>query len=195
MRSRQATRDYLLEIAIQEFGQNGFDKTSLRSIAKAAEVAPALLIHYFTNRDLLIREAIAETLGVWIGEEKAALTKQPETRISDWTQLVKNGRVKLAFMRQVLLANNDYTTALFESALLESKQLIIDSVESGAMKNVDDIDTTAVLLTSQALASIVFLPQIEEGLGGSMAEDHIALKLFNAQTRILNLSMNIKEGT
>lgn len=172
----------------------GFDQTSLRSIAKSAEVAPALLIHYFKNRDMLIREAINKTLGVWVGEEKAALIKQAETRISDWTQLVRGGQVKLAFMRQVLLADNQYTAALFESALFESRQMVLDALAAGAMQDIEDVETTAVLLTSQALASIVFLPQLEKELGGSIADEHVALKLFNAQTKLLNLSMNPRKG-
>lgn len=194
MRSRMATREYLLDIAVEEFALNGFEKTSLRSIAKAADVSPALLIHYFTNRDQLISAAIAETLGVWIGEEKAALTKQAETRISDWVQLVEHGKVKLAFLRQVLLANNHYTAALFASALAETRQMIEVAVNAGTMQEIDDVETTAVLLTSQALASIVFLPQLEQSLGGSLVDQAVALKLFNAQTKLLNFSMNLKEG-
>ena len=194
MRSRMATREYLLDIAVEEFALNGFEKTSLRSIAKAADVSPALLIHYFTNRDQLISAAINETLGVWIGEEKAALTKQAETRISDWVQLVEHGKVKLAFLRQVLLANNHYTTALFASALAETRHMIEVAVSAGTMQEIDDVETTAVLLTSQALASIVFLPQLEQSLGGSLADQAVALKLFNAQTKLLNFSMNLKEG-
>lgn len=194
MRSSVATREYLLDTAVQEFALNGFDKTSLRSIAKAAEVSPALLIHYFSTRDQLISVAIAETLGHWIGEEKAALTKEPETRISDWVQLIEHGKVRLAFLRQVLLADNHYTAALFEAALTETRQMLAAAVAAKTMPEIEDLDTTAILLTSQALASIVFLPQLEHSLGGSLADEATALKLFNAQTKLLNLSLNLKKG-
>lgn len=194
MRSKTATREHLLDVAVQEFAVNGFEKTSLRSIAKAAEVSPALLIHYFTTRDQLISAAITDTLGHWIGEEKAALTKQPETRISDWVQLVEHGKVRLAFMRQVLLADNQYTAALFHAALNETSQMISAAVAAKTMPEIEDPETTAILLTSQALASIVFLPQLEHSLGGSLADQAIAVKLFNAQKRLLNLSMSLKEG-
>lgn len=49
------TRSRILEIARKLFSQNGFDKTSVRSVASGAGVDPALVHHYFgTKRDLFL---------------------------------------------------------------------------------------------------------------------------------------------
>lgn len=171
---------------MQEFARNGFEKTSVRSIAKAANASPALLIHYFATKDQLVREAIIQTLGIWIGEEKAALVKDPETRISDWIALVQSGQTKLQFFRQVLLANNQYSEALFEYALLETKQMLQAGIEAGHFGPIADLDTAATLLTSQALANLVFLPQIEYSLGGSITDEQVATKLMITQQQLMN---------
>lgn len=191
MRSKTATRDYLLDVAIAEFARKGFEKTSLRSIAKTAEVSPALLIHYFASRDQLVAEAIGQTLGVWVGQEKKALLENSETRLSDWVELVRSGETRLAFMRQVLLANNHHSRALFDAALTETRQMIAMAVKLKKMKSAEDVETTALLMTSQALANIVFLEQIEAGLGGSIATETNALKILNAQSKLLNLQIEL----
>lgn len=190
MRSSKDTREQLLEVAVQEFARNGFEKTSVRSIAKAANASPALLIHYFATKDQLVKEAIIQTLGIWIGEEKAALVKDPETRISDWIALVQSGQIKLQFFRQVLLANNQYSEALFEYALLETKQMLQTGIEAGHFGPLADLDTAATLLTSQALANLVFLPQIENSLGGSITDEQVAIKLMITQQQLMNFMNN-----
>ena len=190
MRSSQGTRQQLLEVAIEEFARSGFEKTSIRSIAKVAGASPALLIHYFATKDQLVREAIIETLGVWIGQEKAVLAKDPETRISDWVALVKTGQTKLQFFRQVLLANNEYSAALFEYAVLETKQMLQSGIASGQFRQLKDVDTAAALLTSQALANLVFLPQLEASLGGPITDEQVAVKLMITQQELMNFMDN-----
>ncbi len=186
MRSSQTTREQLLGVAIEEFARNGFEKTSIRSIAKVAGASPALLIHYFATKDQLVKEAIIQTLGVWIGEEKAALAKDPDARVSDWVALVQSGQTKLQFFRQVLLANNEYSAALFEYALLETKQMLESGMAAGQFRHIADIDTAAALLTSQALANLIFLPQLEASLGGPITDEQVAVKLMTTQQELMN---------
>ena len=190
MRSSQDTREQLLQVAIEEFARNGFEKTSIRSIAKVAEASPALLIHYFASKDLLVKEAIIQTLGVWIGQEKAVLAKDPDARISDWVALVQSGQTKLQFFRQVLLANNEYSAALFEYAVLETKQMLETGIAVGQFRHIQDIDTAAALLTSQALANLIFLPQLEASLGGPITDEQVAVKLMTTQQELMNFMIN-----
>ncbi|MFD3521897.1 TetR family transcriptional regulator [Streptomyces sp. NPDC058653] len=51
-------RERILEAARSEFGERGFDKTSVRGIAKAAEVDPALVHHYFGTKEEVFGAAI-----------------------------------------------------------------------------------------------------------------------------------------
>lgn len=190
MRSSQDTREQLLQVAIEEFARNGFEKTSIRSIAKVAGASPALLIHYFASKDLLVKEAIIQTLGVWIGQEKAVLAKNPDARISDWVALVQSGQTKLQFFRQVLLANNEYSAALFEYAVLETKQMLETGMAAGQFRHIQDIDTAAALLTSQALANLVFLPQLEASLGGPVTDEQVAVKLMTTQQELMSFMNN-----
>jgi AcrR family transcriptional regulator len=52
------TRDRILTVAREEFSERGYDKTSVRGIAKAAGVDSALVHHYFGTKEQIFAEAI-----------------------------------------------------------------------------------------------------------------------------------------
>jgi AcrR family transcriptional regulator len=54
----QDTRQDILAVARDVFAEKGFDKASIRAIATAAEVDPALVHHYFGTKDKLFLEAM-----------------------------------------------------------------------------------------------------------------------------------------
>jgi AcrR family transcriptional regulator len=49
-RDGEATRARILTEARSQFGERGFDRTTIRSIASAVGVDPALVMHYFGNK-------------------------------------------------------------------------------------------------------------------------------------------------
>ena len=53
------TRSSIVTAAAEEFSRDGYDATSMRGIARAASVDPALVRHYFTDKADLFSEAIA----------------------------------------------------------------------------------------------------------------------------------------
>ncbi|MFG1917774.1 TetR family transcriptional regulator [Micromonospora sp. NPDC048898] len=52
------TREAILDAARTAFADRGFDAASIRAIAGAAEVDPALVHHYFGSKDQLFRAAM-----------------------------------------------------------------------------------------------------------------------------------------
>ncbi|MDX2817816.1 TetR family transcriptional regulator [Streptomyces sp. PA03-5A] len=52
------TRELILAAARQEFSARGYDKTSIRSIAKSAGVDPALVHHYFGAKEQVFEASI-----------------------------------------------------------------------------------------------------------------------------------------
>jgi AcrR family transcriptional regulator len=52
------TRDRILAVAREEFSERGYEKTSVRGIAKAAGVDPALVHHYFGTKEQIFAAAI-----------------------------------------------------------------------------------------------------------------------------------------
>jgi len=57
-RAAGETRDRILAAAREEFSARGYDRTSVRSIAKAADVDAALVHHYFGTKEQVFAAAI-----------------------------------------------------------------------------------------------------------------------------------------
>ncbi|WP_305786318.1 TetR/AcrR family transcriptional regulator [Symbioplanes lichenis] len=53
----EATRAAILDAARAQFGQQGFDRTTIRSVATAVGVDPALVMHYFGTKNGLFEAA------------------------------------------------------------------------------------------------------------------------------------------
>jgi AcrR family transcriptional regulator len=60
--SGPGARERILEAARSEFADRGYDKTSVRGIATAANVDPALVHHYFGTKDEVFAAAIEVAL-------------------------------------------------------------------------------------------------------------------------------------
>ncbi|CAJ1581976.1 TetR family transcriptional regulator [[Mycobacterium] wendilense] len=56
-RDADATRATILAAARTQFGAHGFERATIRSIAAAADVDPALVMHYFGSKANLFAEA------------------------------------------------------------------------------------------------------------------------------------------
>ncbi len=53
-----STRDVILEVALREFAQNGFDGVSITEIARQSDVAKALVHYHFSNKENLWKAAV-----------------------------------------------------------------------------------------------------------------------------------------
>jgi AcrR family transcriptional regulator len=57
-RKSDRTRSAILAAAREQFARNSYDKTSLRAIAADAGIDPAMIVRYFTNKELLFAAAV-----------------------------------------------------------------------------------------------------------------------------------------
>ena len=72
------TRDDILAAARHEFAELGFDRTTIRGIAAAAGVDPALVLHYFGSKDELFGAALQVPV-----EPGEVLRRVMEQRVDD----------------------------------------------------------------------------------------------------------------
>ncbi|GAA2459906.1 hypothetical protein GCM10010421_61610 [Streptomyces glaucus] len=72
------TRDRILAAAREEFSARGYEKTSVRGIAKAAGVDPALVHHYFGTKEQVFEAAVEVALAPALRARDAILDGPPE---------------------------------------------------------------------------------------------------------------------
>ncbi|RII12507.1 transcriptional regulator BetI [Streptomyces sp. YIM 130001] len=76
--SGPATRDRILDAAREEFSERGYDKTSVRGIAKAAGVDPALVHHYFGKKEDVFGAAVEQSFAPALAIPDAIAAAGPE---------------------------------------------------------------------------------------------------------------------
>lgn len=70
---KEATRQRILEGAIDLFRRQGFENTTTRDIAQAAEIAAGTLFNYFDTKEAIVSELAGEALA----KARAAFQRQP----------------------------------------------------------------------------------------------------------------------
>ena len=58
----QPTRDRILEAARRQFASEGYDRTTIRSIAAAADINPSLVVRYYGSKEQLFTAAASFAL-------------------------------------------------------------------------------------------------------------------------------------
>ncbi|WP_181767778.1 TetR family transcriptional regulator [Streptomyces albidus (ex Kaewkla and Franco 2022)] len=117
-----ATRDRILSSARTEFAERGYDKASVRAIARGADVDPALVHHYFGTKEQVFTAAVMGAFAPAVGLPDLLLSQDRE----DWgRQLVGYffGIWEDAVTRDPLLAimrsavNNESAATIFRGLI------------------------------------------------------------------------------
>lgn len=148
------TRDQILAAARELFAAEGFDRSSVRQIATAADVDPALVHHYFKTKDNLFLEAVQAPF-----DPSAVIPKVFEPGIEGAGERLigafigvwdSHGKQAEAFLRSAI--NHSIMSTLVE-------QFILNHIIKNALKNLDaDLDHIEVrgnLIASQLLGLAV----------------------------------------
>ncbi|WP_129307632.1 TetR family transcriptional regulator [Streptomyces sp. L2] len=143
------TRDRILGAAREEFSERGYEKTSVRGIAKAAGVDSALVHHYFGTKEQVFEAAIAVAFAPALAEPNA-LTEGPLDGVGERMTRFIFGIWENPTTRTPLLAivrsavNNDTAAAVF-------RRLIAGQVlrRVAAQVNLPDPELRAELAAAQ----------------------------------------------
>jgi len=123
------TRSEILEAARDVFAQNGYDRATIRAIARTAEVDPSLIHHYFGTKDQLFAASIdipippVEALRSAFSEGDGQIGRRlAETFFAVWEQ--EEARASLLGILRSAMGGEDQAVAAFRqflsSALLEN---------------------------------------------------------------------------
>ncbi|OBF27459.1 TetR family transcriptional regulator [Mycobacterium sp. ACS4331] len=119
--------------AIEQFGQHGFD-VSVRAIAKAAGVSPALVIHHFGSKDQLRRvcdEFVAET--VRESKSESLQTSDPAAWFAAVAE-IEDFAPLMAYLVRSLQTGGELAKMLWRRMIGNAEQYLDDGVRAGTVK-------------------------------------------------------------
>lgn len=126
-------RTHLLDKAVAVFSRRGIAATSLRAIAAAAGVTPAMLHYYFGDKDALVQALIGERLLPAVGPLRASLAsmgEDPAALIAGFVHgvgqvIAQNPWLPALWVREVLCEGGALREVLFTQAIPQLPQMLI----------------------------------------------------------------------
>lgn len=183
-------REALVASAMRLFGERGVAATSLREVAKAAGVSPALVVHHFGGKEGLVAavdEAAQQAFAAaYVEDDGAAEGPDLLRRRAAQTARVMRERPEVcAYAGRVLVEATPAAAERFR-LMIEGGRAEIDSLaEKGALR--EDADRLWATLQHFFLiwAPLSFLPLLEGVLDGPLLEEENLERWVEANVKLL----------
>ncbi|TXK19749.1 TetR family transcriptional regulator [Homoserinibacter sp. GY 40078] len=161
------------DAAVRLFGSQGVERTSVRQIADAAGVSPALVIHHYGSKDAL-RGACDDWVVEWVARENTEYASaRGASAIALIQQAVADGeryRPLLDYLARMLTADGDRSAALFDRFVDETEAMIAAGVADGTMNRSSDPRIQALIITLNGMSTLVMRAHLERNLGGGLLD-------------------------
>lgn len=148
------TRGEIVEAARREFGAHGYDRTSMRAVARAAAVDPALIHHYFESKEDLLLSAMEvpfdprEVLGAVVdGPQDRIGERLVRAVLGQWDDPQRQRRL-LTIVRTAIAS--EAASHLLRDGLL---RMILDQI--AAIPGIDDARSRGNLVASQLVGLLM----------------------------------------
>ncbi len=96
-------REQLLEEAKKQVAEKGYAKTTIRSVAKACQIAVGTVYNYFESKDMLIASFMAEDWMICMRRIKSQVTADARTVL----KAIFDGLISFAEQHQSLFSDRD----------------------------------------------------------------------------------------
>jgi AcrR family transcriptional regulator len=184
MRSAEATaesssdarsaREPIIRAAFRVFGEAGIESTSLREVARAAEVSPALVVHHFGGKEGLVAavdEAALREFGRAYqgGEDRASGAGESgdplRERASQTARVMSEMPEVCRYLGRALVEGTAGSAALFRM-MVEAGRGEIDALAGeGALRPEADLEWATLQHFFLIWAPLSFMPLLRETLG------------------------------
>jgi AcrR family transcriptional regulator len=149
------------DAAIEQFGQHGFD-VGLRTIAQAAGVSAALVIHHFGSKDGL-RKACDDFVAEEIRSSKseAIRSNDPATWLAQMAEIESYAPLT-AYLVRSLQAGGELATMLWHRMTEDAEEYMAEGVRAGTIKPSRDPHARAEFLTITSGGGLLLYLQMHE---------------------------------
>lgn len=152
--------------AIALFGAQGYDGTSVRAIAAAAGVSPALVLHHFGSK-----EALRDACDSWIVDEvigrKEGLTSEHDlaSTMQNWLADTERFRPSLDYLARTIVDGGETGARLFAHLVDRTEAMLTVQRKAGMVRPSSDPRMTAAIVATHGLVPLVLERVLARSLG------------------------------
>jgi AcrR family transcriptional regulator len=178
MRSAGSQRE-IVTAALRLFGERGIEATSLRVVARASGVSPALLVHHFGGKEGLVAAVDEAALGLfgdaYGGEEPAPGPDLLRQRAEQTARAMRENPEVCAYLGRALVEGTPGSVRLFRLMIGGGRAEVDALAEAGALRADADLLWATLQHFFLIWAPLSFLPLLQrEALGGPLlAEENL----------------------
>lgn len=174
----RTTAARIRDAAIHCFAESGVSATSVRTIASAAGVSPALVMHHFGTKDRL-RQACDHHVAALIRSRKeAAVAEGPDLDPLGQLQAFDTDVPLLKYLGTTLADGTPDVSALLDELVEDAIGYTQRAIDNGLMAPSDDLRARTTVLMLWSLGALVLHEHVERLLGVDLTGDPAATRRY-----------------
>ena len=159
----------ILRVATELFAAEGSERVTIRAIATAAGVSPALVIHHFASRGGLrqaVERRVVERFADLIAQLEGLGPTDTTAGLGELVAKIADDEPAMfSFFRRLLIEGGPSAHAAFASLFETTKRTMAGLDALGATRPTDDEDTRAAFLLANDLAVVLLRDRIADATG------------------------------
>lgn len=157
--------------ALELFGQQGFDRTTIRQIASRAGVSPGLVIHHFGSKKVLKEACDAHVLELFSDERVYLENSGPLPSLAGFMADHADAQPMLTYLARVLSDGGELAQTIFDR-FCELSEGTIDEAEGKGLLTLPEDRQAAIALTFAWSAGLMIVGDLfARRLGGEHLTD------------------------
>jgi TetR/AcrR family transcriptional regulator, regulator of cefoperazone and chloramphenicol sensitivity len=199
LESDLTTKARIREAAMKLFGGAGVAASSLRAVARAADVSPGLIVHHFGSKEGLISavdQAVVARINLALSEVpiEGSGPELIEARAEVVAALLRRQPALGDYLGRALSERTDASAELFHR-LFRYASRDERLVEAGVIRAGTDPFWRAMHMIILAVGPLLLRPLIERELGGELLAEEQLARWTRARTDLLQHGIYTEEAT
>lgn len=192
VRSADPAQSRILDVALRRFGTDGFAGTSVRTIAKDADVSPALILHHYGSKDGL-RAACDDHVFTFF-QDMLSRQGDPTESMSGFEGFTDESMTLVRYLMRQASEDSPHANQLIASIIDLTKQTMAAQTTAGHVRPSDDPDMRAAVLVMLRLGPLLFSGAMLQATGADVLDPDGLRRMYRSTIEILESGIYTHEA-